>query len=755
VVALPARQIIRWRGAVIAAWAALLVLFAPRACRVQRSLSVRGSFQEQTESARASRILRDDFPTPFADYVAIVVHGPMRYTTPGFTAVLDSLTAAVSRQPYVSQVVSVKTLGESSFVSTDGRTTFLIAALAPDRTADITKTFIPDLRDTVQGALAGVPEAVGFDVKVTGNPALDHDTRTISAEDTEHGEKVALPPTLVVLVLAFGALIAAMLPLVVGVLAITIALGLVTVAARFQNMSVFVLNITTMVGLGVGIDYSLLIVTRFREEMNRGLSPVDAAIRTIETAGSAVVTSGMTVVVGFAALTTTPLTETRSVGIGGLLVVGVAVLLATTFLPAVLSYLGRNIDRPRWLARPLARFHAPTGWERWARFLLHRPWRAIAGGGIAIAVLSLPLTQIRIGLPARNWFPEQSESGEGLNALREMGASGVIMPVRVVVELPQGQSALAAPRLLGLKVLSDSLRRDPRIKDVRGIATIRPRLSALQLAMFYSDPEAVRAKSPQFFNAYLSTDARTTLIDVIPADSVTFTGMMDVVRTARRVAARGVRGLQGAQIFVGGFAAANVDVQKDLLRRLPQVVGLILGITAIMLFVAFRSLLVPLKAVLLNCLSVGAAFGVTVFVFQHGHGAKLFGLDGPTEAIWAVVPILVFATVFGLSMDYEVFLLARVKEVFDKTGRNDHATMEGLSGTASTITYAAAIMICVFGVFAFSRVLAVQLIGFGLAAAVLLDATLIRMVLVPAIMHIAGRWNWWPGVRAPRGDAQP
>jgi putative drug exporter of the RND superfamily len=754
VVALPARQIIRWRGAVIATWAALAVLFAPRACRVQRSLSVRGSFQEQTESARASRILRDDFPSPFADYVAIVVHGPMRYSAPGFTAVLDSLTAAVSRQPYVSQVVSVKTLGESSFVSSDGRTTFLIAALAPDRTADITKTFIPDLRDTVQGALAGVPDAVGFDAKITGNPALDHDTRTISAEDTEHGEKMALPPTLVVLVLAFGALIAAMLPLVVGVLAITIALGLVTVAARFQNMSVFVLNITTMVGLGVGIDYSLLIVTRFREEMNRGLSPVDAAIRTIETAGSAVVTSGMTVVVGFAALTTTPLTETRSVGIGGLLVVGTAVLLATTFLPALLAYLGRNIDRPRWLARPLARFSAPTGWERWARFLLHRPWRAIAGGGIAIAVLTLPLTQIRIGLPARNWFPEQSESGEGLNALREMGASGVLMPVRVVVELPQGQSALAAPRLLGLKVLSDSLRRDSRIKDVRGIATIRPRLSALQLAIFYSDPEAVRAKFPQFFNAYLSTDGRTTLVDVIPADSVTFTGMMDVVRTARRVAARGVRGLQGARILVGGFAAANVDVQKDLLRRLPQVVGLILGITAIMLFIAFRSLLVPLKAVLLNCLSVGAAFGVTVFVFQHGHGAKLFGLDGPTEAIWAVVPILVFATVFGLSMDYEVFLLARVKEVFDKTGRNDHATMEGLSGTASTITYAAAIMICVFGVFAFSRVLAVQLIGFGLAAAVLLDATLIRMVLVPAIMHIAGRWNWWPGVRAPRGEKQ-
>ncbi len=228
---------------------------------------------------------------------------------------------------------------------------------------------------------------------------------------------------------------------------------------------------------------------------------------------------------------------------------------------------------------------------------------------------------------------------------------------------------------------------------------------------------------------------------------------MDVVRRVRAVVARDVRGLAGAEILVAGFAASNVDTQQELMKRFPETVALVLGITAIMLFVAFRSLLVPIKAVLLNLLSVGGAFGLTVLVFQHGYGGRLFGLEGPTEAIWAVVPVLVFAIVFGLSMDYEVFLLTRVKEVFDKTGRNDHATMEGLSATASTITSAALIMILVFGTFAFTRVLAVQLIGFGLAAAVLLDATLIRMVLVPAIMHIAGRWNWWPGVRAPRLEA--
>ena len=751
-IALPARPLIRWRGWVIAAWAALALLFAPRACHVQRVLAVRGALVEATESARASQLIKEAFPNPIADYVAIVVHGPVRWTHPRFEVVLDSLSAAIARRNYISQVVSVRTIGESSFVSNDRRTTFLIAALTPSSTSDLNRTVVPDLRSLLSETMARVPGAADFDVMVTGNPALDYDVRTISAEDTENNEEQVLPLTLIVLVLAFGALVAATLPIIVGVVAITIALGLVTVAAQFQTMSVFVLNITTMVGLGVGIDYSLLIVTRFREELNRGLSPADAAVRTIETAGSAVVTSGLTVVVGFAALVTTPLTETRSVGIGGLIVVGVAVLLATTLLPATLAVLGRNIDRPKWLARLLVRIHTPSGWERWARWLGHRPWRAIAGGGIILATLTLPLTQIRIGLPARNWFPPQSESGRGLAALRDMGASGVIMPIRIVVQLPPGESVLAARRLPGLKALSDSLRRDPRVREVRGVATLRPGMSTLQLAMFYSEADSVRQRYPAFFNAYLSADRRTTLIDVIAADTVSLTGMMDLTRHARLIA-HGVRGLQSANVVVGGFAASSVDLQHDLLKRFPAIVGMILGVTAIMLFIAFRSLLVPLKAVVLNCLSVGAAFGVTVLVFQHGYGGSFFGLEGPTEAIFVVVPVLVFATVFGLSMDYEVFLLTRIKEVFDKTGRNDHATMEGLSATASTITFAAAIMIAVFGVFAFSRVLAVQFIGFGLALAVLLDATLIRMVLVPAIMHIAGRWNWWPGVRAPKMEA--
>ena len=397
--------------------------------------------------------------------------------------------------------------------------------------------------------------------------------------------------------------------------------------------------------------------------MNRGLSPFDAAIRTIQTAGSAIVTSGLTVVVGFGALIMTPLTETRSVGLGGLILVAVAVLLATTFLPALLAILGRNIDRPKWLARMLAWIHTPQGWERWARWLGHHPWRAILGGGSVAALLTFPLTQIKIGLPVRNWFPPGAESGQGLAALREMGASGVIQPLRVVVELPAGESALSGRWLGGLKALSDSMAKDPRVREVRGVATLRPGLSTLQLAMFYSDADSVRDRYPEFFNAYLSRDERTTLMDVIAADSVSLTGMMDLARHVRSTIAHSTR-LRGSDILVGGFAASSLDLQENLLARFPGIVAMILGVTAIMLLIAFRSVLVPLKAVVLNCVSVGAAFGITVLVFQHGYGSSLFGLDGPTEAIFVVVPVLVFATVFGLSMDYEVFLLTRVKEVF-------------------------------------------------------------------------------------------
>jgi RND superfamily putative drug exporter len=285
------------------------------------------------------------------------------------------------------------------------------------------------------------------------------------------------------------------------------------------------------------------------------------------------------------------------------------------------------------------------------------------------------------------------------------------------------------------------------VREVRSLVDLEQHGSLLTYSVLYSDLDAVRTKYSGFLDAYLSQDHRLSLMDVILSDSTSLTSAMDVVARARQLGQENLRGTKGMKVRVGGYAAAALDFQDDLLARFPTLVGLVLGATAIMLALAFRSVLVPIKAIIMNTLSVSATFGLIVLVFQYGVGSQVFGLDGPTSAIFVVVPVLVFAVVFGLSMDYEVFLLSRIKEAFDRTGRNSVATMEGLSATASVITSAALIMILVFGLFAFARVLAMQLLGFGLAVAVLLDATVIRMVLVPAFMQAMGRWNWWPGVR--------
>jgi RND superfamily putative drug exporter len=739
-----ASGVIRARWLVVALWVAIGAGAILQARHTLDALDVRGDSDRDTEALRTDGMLRDRFARPIGEFFAVTVEGPAPFHTPRPRAVLDSLIAGMERQSYVQGTISFPATDDSLFISPDGRTTFFVVAVnVPGQDVG---GIVPHARETLASTMARVPNRNSYRVLVTGRAPLDLDVREISAEDSRNGEIRLLPITLVILVLAFGALVAALLPLLVGFLAIFVALAVVGLVARVTPMSIFVLNLTTMVGLGVGIDYSLLIVTRFREELRRGIGRKDAALRTMQTAGSAVITSGLTVMVGFAALLITPLTDTRSVGIGGLIVVAVAVLLSVTLLPALLAILGKEINHPRFLAKRLAWYHSPLMWERWARTLARNPYRALLLGGLTIATLTAPLLFIRIGLPSRNWWPSHSEAGQGVEVLTRMGAGGVIMPVRILVEVPEGERAVGAARLRGVKRLSDTLKADPRIKQVRSVVDIAPNASILGLSLLYSDLDRARERYGDFVDAYLSSDSRMVLLDVIPSDTTSLTTQMDLIRSIRAMGDSGIRGLTGSDLLVGGYVASTLDFQEELLAQFPLLVLLILGATGVMLALAFKSVLVPLKAIIMNALSVGATFGLIVLVFQFGWDGGLLGIGGPTSAIFVVVPVLVFAIVFGLSMDYEVFLLSRIKEAYDRTGKNDEATMEGLSATASVITSAALIMIMVFGVFAFARVLVMQFLGFGLAVAVLLDATIVRMVLVPAFMHLMGRWNWWPGV---------
>ncbi len=739
-----AAAIVRMRWLVVVFWALFGTWAVLQSRHTPEALSIRGDSDHDTEAILADRAVQQRFSRPVGEFFAVTVTGPAPFHTPRPRAVLDRLVAAVEAEPYVQGTISFPATGDSLFISDDGRATFFVVSVSVP--GDSVGAVVPEARAALARAMAQVSDRARYEILVTGRAPLDLDVRSVSAEDSRRGEIRLLPVTMVILLLAFGALVAALLPLAVGFLAIFVALTCIGFVARFTPMSVFVLNLTTMIGLGVGIDYSLLIVTRFREELKRGLRRKEAAMKTMRTAGTAVITSGLTVMVGFAALLLTPLTDTRSVGIGGLIVVGVAVLLSVTLLPALLAILGKEIDHPRFLARRLAWYHSPLMWEKWARTLSRHPLRAMTYGGVAIALLTAPLLFIKIGLPSRNWWPSSTEAGQGVERLSQMGAAGVIMPIRVLVEVPEGESAVRSGRLRGLQRFSDSLQADPRVKQVRSLVDVAPNSSILGLSLLYSDLDRARDRYGDFVDAYLSSDRRMTLLDVIPSDTTSLTTSMDLVRDIRALGP-GVRGLDSANFMVGGYVAASVDFQAALLAQFPLLVFLILSATAVMLAFAFRSVLVPIKAVIMNSLSVSATFGLIVLVFQFGLDGGLLGIGGPTSAIYVIIPILVFAIVFGLSMDYEVFLLSRIKEAFDRTGKNDDATMEGLSATASVITSAALIMIMVFGVFAFARVLAMQFIGFGLAVAVLLDATIVRMVLVPAFMHIAGDWNWWPGVR--------
>ena len=740
-----ARGLVRWRWVVVIVWTAVGIFATVRAPHTERLLNIRGGSTRATEASEAQEKLERRFDSPVSEFFAVTLAAPSRLDSGPSRPVLDSLVHTLAAEPFIRGVVSYASTGDTSFLSRDRHTALLILALRTT-TGDSAAGLVPVVRQTIRETLEGMPRGRQYTAYVTGRAPLDLDVRTVSAEDSRRGEARLLPLTLVILVLAFGALVAAVLPLIVGFLAIVVSLTIIGYLTHVTPMSVFVLNMTTMIGLGVGIDYSLLVVTRFREELSRGKRRREAAVTTFLTAGAAVVTSGLTVVVGFAALLFTPLVETRSVGLGGLVVVAVAVLLSTTLLPALLAVMGRSIERPRWLARRLAWWHAPRIWETWARTLSRYPWRAVTLGGLAIALLTAPVFWIRIGLPSRHWWPSDTDAGKGVETLTAMGVAGVIQPVRLVIETPAGHTAVETAVLRGLRTLSDSLRADPRVREVRSLVDAKPKTSLLAYSVLYSDLAAARNDlPPEFLDAYLSKDQRVTLMDVILSDTTSLTTAMDVVRKARELRTQKLRGTKDLRILVTGYAASSLDFQDDLLQRFPLLVGLILAATGVMLAVAFRSLLVPVKAIIMNTLSVSATFGLIVLVFQRGFGSQVLGLDGPTSAIFVVVPVLVFAVVFGLSMDYEVFLLSRIKEAFDRTGRNDEAVLEGLSATASVITSAALIMIMVFGIFAFARVLVMQFLGFGLAVAVLLDATIIRMVLVPAFMHLAGRWNWWPG----------
>jgi RND superfamily putative drug exporter len=549
----------------------------------------------------------------------------------------------------------------------------------------------------------------------------------------------------VLLLLAFGAVAAAAIPLGIGGLAIGLALGGAALVARAWPLSIALQNVVSMLGLGLGVDYTLLLVTRFREARAVGSDPEAAAVEAARRAGHSVLVSAATVAVGFAALLAVPLADLRSIAAGGLLVVTTSALLATTLVPGVLAALGARVELGRVL--PLWRAQRATRWRRWATLVARRPLRTLIVAALPLLLLALQARRLEPRLPRGDWLPRQAEAAQGARALRAMGSGGVVQTLRVVIVLPESVRALDARGWSATTRIAAALTHDPRVRRVRSLPGLTRGITP-DSPLFALVPIAAR-------QTFVSRDERVALIEVVPSDSLDGAALPALARDLRALDAGALSREAGTHLLVGGVPALNADYADTIHRRTPLVVMLIVVGTLLALAVGFRSVLVPVKAVVLNLLTVGAALGVVVLVFQDGIGARALGLAAPLDGVFAAVPLLVFCIVFGLSMDYEVFLISRVAEARRRGAPEGAALVTGVGRSGRVITSAASIMVVVFGAFALGDFVLVKILGVALAAAVVLDATLVRLAVGPALLALAGRWNWWPGSASPALSAVP
>jgi putative drug exporter of the RND superfamily len=718
-------------GLVLTAVIALLPFSFHAERHLETATRVEGS---EAEIVRQELVTR--FHSPFVDRVVLVVQGLPPANSPEGEQALTTIVEQLRQQPGVSGVVSYLDLHDSIFLGRGGGT-FVLVGLAS--TEGPVESLVPQLHqqaDSLANQLRGRYPAVKLEL--TGELPLNFDIRKASADEVHRSESLVIPATLALLLIAFGSLVAAIIPLAVGQLAIATTLAITALLAHRFHLSILVQNLATMLGLGLGIDYALLMVSRFREAISAGHSGSVASVMAARQAGRTLLISASTVAIGFLALLTVPISEIRSIGIAGFLVAGISVLLTNTLVPAVLGLLGKRIDTgclpftPKLDGERAAR----TGnrWRKWGKVIVARPLLALFLAGVPMLLLAWQAKHLDTSVPQGDWLPKSAESVQALHALEHMDRAGVVYTMRVVIELPTDSIAQTDAGWDAIHRATRQIESDPRCDRVISITT-----------MAQGNRSALTDITRETRRSFLSSDGHAALLEVLPKSSVSLRQQVDWVRDLRNTGAPALTGVPASTLRIGGIPALNADYQSIIGDHVAPVIGLVVGGTLLALLCGFRSLFVAIKAILLNLLSVAASFGALVLVFQDGHGSSLLGVPGGTGSIFPLVPIVTFAIVFGLSMDYEVFLVARVLEARRSGLGEMDAIPEGMARTAGLITSAAAIMIVVFAAFTFGNFLVVKMIGFTLAVAVLIDATLVRIVIGPALLRIAGDWNWWPG----------
>jgi putative drug exporter of the RND superfamily len=593
--------------------------------------------------------------------------------------------------------------------------------------------------------------------------------QAVSKADTESSEAIGLAAAVVILMFAFGTVTAMILPIVTAVLGLVASLAIIKLLGHVIDVPSVAPTLATMIGLGVGIDYALFIVTRHKLQLNDGMEMRESIARAAATAGGVVVFAGITVVIALVSLVFSGISFVGNMGYSAAVAVLVAVTAAVTLLPALLGALGEHIHSLRvQLGRTHPDDHQPHGWARWARGVVNRPWRSLVASVGILIVLALPVLDLELGASDNGELPKATTARQAFDLMSEGFGPGSNGPLLIGVELGspakpdqsqikqvnqkqdqlnqqiaeqeqqleaqgvpeaqaqqqvQQQTASQSQQLAQQKQLAESPATDPRLTDLENA--------------FKKDP-GIKSVSPATVDKKGTVAVFTAVPTTAPSDPDT----IDTVNRLRdTVVPKAIKG-KDMTVFAGGQTAGYIDLAARIADKLPQMILIVVGLSFIVLMCAFRSLLVPLKAAIANLLSVGAAYGVVTFVFQEGHGAELIGLDGSVP-IASYVPLLMFAILFGLSMDYEVFLMTQIQEHYKEEGDAHKAVVDGLANTGRVITSAALIMVCVFSSFVLNGNAIVKEFGVGLAVAIAIDATVVRCLAVPAIMALMGDRAWW------------
>ncbi len=724
---------------VVTVWVVILVgsaLLVPRfeSAVTGPPLDVLGS-----DSYRAQEILATRFDQPFAEQDLVVFESETLVATDeDFQAVISTALDRVEEFPQVVSVVSPFDPRAGGLVSEEGNVATAVVALGGSN-AD-RQALSPRL---IQAAASAATDDVR--VYVTGRSPLIAELVAQQQEDLSRAERLGLPLALLILLIASGTVVAASLPLLLAMAGVIVTFGMLGAVSTVTEFNLFVPNIATMIGLGVGIDYALFIVNRYREELARGTDSRHAVVTTTATAGRTVFFSGLTVLLSLAGLLLVNARIFQELALGAMSAVAIMAVGALTLVPALLAWLGPRVNALRLPGRrqQSVSFGGEWFWERWARTIMQRPGVWATGAIVILLLLAAPVTRLNLALDTGTSDIGQQSAGLGREILEREFNEGRISPLQVVYVSPDGP--LDDGDLEAIARLSELLANDYAAVSVTSVTTLMDQyagghsVETLELAATF--PQVVEG-SGDLIN--LASGSDVAVIRAVPRWSPDSPGPLQLVERVRDTMVPNVLESQGvdAEVVVGGLSAQIVDITAESLRKLPVVVGLVVVLSFVLLALVFRSIAIPIKAILMNVLSIVAAYGLLVVVFQEGAGARIFDFQR-TGATQVYLPLLTFAVLFGLSMDYEVFLLGRIKEEWELTGDNQRAVVRGLQRTGAVITTAAAIMVTIFAAFTFARLTEVKTLGFSLAAAVLIDATLIRIILVPAAMQLLGNWNWW------------